>query len=128
MSVFRWPKDVMREAVGAYVNGVWVPGARSAVTTMASTQPVVVGRDLRALPEGRRSSDFIKIFTSDRLNVSADGEGVQPDIVIHDGYGYELISSSANQSRVINHFKYIGSRIFKFTSAADWLSGALRRP
>ena len=125
---FRKLKDVLREAAGTYANGVWAPGARSAVTTLASVQPVVMGQDMHALPEGRHLSDFVKLYTNDKLNVTADGEGVQPDIVIHEGYGYELVSIFANQSGVISHYKYIGSKVFKFTTTADWLSRALKRP
>lgn len=125
---FRKLKDVLREVAGTYTNGVWAPGARSAVTTLASVQPVVMGQDMHALPEGRHLSDFVKLYTNDKLNVTADGEGVQPDIIIHEGYGYELVSIFANQSGVISHYKYIGAKVFKFTTTADWLSGALRRP
>lgn len=125
---FRKLKDVLREAAGTYTNGVWAAGARSAVTTLASVQPVVMGQDMHALPEGRHLSDFVKLYTNDKLNVTADGEGVQPDIIIHEGYGYELVSIFANQSGVISHYKYIGSKVFKFTTTADWLSGALKRP
>jgi len=125
---FRKLKDVLREAAGTYTNGMWAPGARSAVTTLASVQPVVMGQDMHALPEGRHLSDFVKLYTNDKLNVTADGEGVQPDIIIHEGYGYELVSIFANQSGVISHYKYIGAKVFKFTTTADWLSGALKRP
>lgn len=125
---FRKLKDILREAAGTYTNGVWAPGARSALTTLASVQPVVMGQDMHALPEGRHLSNFVKLYTNDKLNVTADGEGVQPDIIIHEGYGYELVSIFANQSGVIGHYKYIGSKVFKFTKTADWLSGALKRP
>lgn len=125
---FRKLKDILREAAGTYTNGVWAPGARSALTTLASVQPVVMGQDMHALPEGRHLSDFVKLYTNDKLNVTADAEGVQPDIIIHEGYGYELVSIFANQSGVISHYKYIGSKVFKFTTTADWLSGALKRP
>ena len=125
---FRKQKDILREAVGAYTNGKWAPGARSALTTLASAQPVVMGQDMHALPEGRHLSDFVKLYTNDKLNVTADGEGVQPDIIIHEGYGYELVSIFANQSGLISHYKYIGAKVFKFTTTADWLSGALKRP
>ena len=125
---FRKLKDILREAAGTYTNGVWAPGARSVLTTLTSVQPVVMGQDMHALPEGRHLSHFVKLYTNDKLNVTADGEGVQPDIIIHEGYGYELVSIFANQSGVISHYKYIGSKVFKFTTTADWLSGALKRP
>lgn len=125
---FRKSKQVLREQAGAYISGSWVPGTRTVLTTSASAQPVVVGRDLKAVPEGRHMSDFIKLYTNDRLQVAADGEGIQPDIIVHEGYGYELVDMSPNQSNVINHFKFVGVKVFKFTTIADWLSGALKRP
>lgn len=125
---FRLPKDVLREANGVYTNGIWVPGARSVTTTMASSQPVVIGQDMQALPEGRHLSDFAKFYSADKLKLTADGEGVQPDVIVHQGYCYELVSIEANQSNVLNHYKYIGVKVFKFTTTADWLSGALKRP
>ena len=128
MSSFRKSKTLLRESAGTYTNGNWTPGARSNTTTMASAQPVVMGQDLQALPEGRHLSDFAKFYTNDRLQVTADGEGVQPDILVHEGYGYELTSIFTNQSGVISHHKYIGVKVFKFTTTADWLSGALKRP
>lgn len=125
---FRKPKAVLRESAGTYEGGHWIPGGRKALTTMASAQPVVMGQDLHALPEGRHLSDVAKFYTKDRLQVTADGEGVQPDIIVHEGYGYELTSIFTNQSGVISHYKYIGVKVFKFTSTSDWLSGALKRP
>lgn len=125
---FRLPKDVLREVAGAYVNGLWVAGARSALTTMASAQPVVIGQDMKALPEGRHLSEYAKFYSADRLQVTADGEGVQPDIIVHAGYAYELVSIDVNQSNVINHYKYIGVKVFKFTSLLDWTNGTTKRP
>lgn len=128
MGGFRKPKTILRESAGTYTDGVWSPGARSAFDTSASAQPIIMGQDLQALPEGRHLSDFVKFYDYARLQVTADGEGTQPDIIIHEGYGYELVSIFANQSGVIDHFKYIGSKVFKFTTTADWISGALKRP
>lgn len=124
---FRKPFTVLREGAGTYVDGNWAPAARTNTTTQASAQPVVMGQDLKALPEGRHLSDFAKFYSSDRLQVTEDGQGIQPDIIVHQGYGYELVSIFAHQSEVISHFKYIGVRVFKFTTTADWLSGALKR-
>lgn len=127
MSGFRTLRTLLREAVGTYNAGQWVPGARSTTTTLASVQPVTMGRDMRALPEGRRLSDFVKLYTYDRLKVTEECAGVQPDILIHDGFGYELVSVEANQSGLLNHYKYIAVKIFKFTSVADWTSGVTQR-
>jgi len=125
---FRLPKTVLRESAGSYVNGTWVAGARSTLTTYASCQPVVMGRDMQALPEGRRLSDCIKVYTDDKLQMTAEGDGIQPDCIVHGEFAYELVDCSSNQSGVINHYKYIAVKLFKFTSVDDWTSGATARP
>lgn len=127
MSFFRREKGILREAPGTYVAGIWVPGARSFTTAMLSGQPVVTGRDLVSLPEGRRATDFCKFYGADRLQIADDTTGTQPDIIVHDGIGYEVIDYSANQSGVIPHYKYIGVRVFQFTSKEAWLNGTLKR-
>lgn len=116
------------EAQGSYVNGVWVPGTRSVGSIMASIQPVVMGQDMASLPEGRRISDFVKIYTGTNLKVTDDGDGIQPDFVAYDGHCYELVSRYANQNAIISHYKYIAVRQMKFTNSSDWLSGAIVRP
>lgn len=128
MSSFRTPFTVLREAAGTYVGGVWTPGARSWLTVPMSGQPVVMGQDLKALPEGRHKSDFRKFYSGTELVSTQDGEGTQPDIIVDQGYGYEIVTLDAHQSNVISHFKYVGVKVFKFTSVGDWLSGALKRP
>lgn len=125
---FRKLKTVLTETAGSYVNGVWTPGTRSSSTILASVQPIDIPKDMQALPEGRHESDFVKAYTDTRLKVAADGEGVQPDIIVQEGYGYEIVAMSPNQSDVINHYKYVAAKIFKFTSTANWASGALARP
>ena len=124
---FRVARTVLTEASGAYVNGLWVAGTRSVGTTLASIQPIKMGQDMAALPEGRRISDFVKIYSSDRLKVTDDSDGIQPDFIVYDGYCYELVSISQNQNSVISHNKYIAVRQMKFTTAADWLSGVIIR-
>lgn len=131
MSSFRKPKKILREAVGSYVNGVWVPGARSVFTVQASVQPIrdTDGKqDIEPMPDGRHLADYFKVYSSTKLQVTADGENVQPDIIVQDGYGHEIMSIGKFQSDVISHYKYIAVKIFKYTSDADWLSGATVRP
>jgi hypothetical protein len=130
MSGFRKPYTVLREVAGGYVNGLFVAGARSVASVLMSAQPITDGRerDMVPLPEGRHLSDTMKFYTSERLFVTADGEGIQPDIVVVEGYGYELLAISIHQSGVINHYKFVGIKVFKFTTNADWIAGTLKRP
>lgn len=127
-SSFRKPKTLLTETPGAYVNGVFVPGVRGAGTLMCSAQPLANGEDLKPWPVGRHMSDFIKFYTDQELQVAADGENIQPDIIVHEGYGYEIVSDYKNRSDVINHYKYIGVKVFKFTTLLDWSNGVLKRP
>lgn len=128
MSSFRKNYLVLREGLGSYVNGKWVRGARSTLNVLASAQPVAMGHDMQVMPEGRHLSDYIKIYTDSRLNLAAQGENIQSDIFVFSGYGYELIDFFVNQSDVINHNKYIASKVIKFTSSLDWVNGILKRP
>jgi hypothetical protein len=127
MSRFRTARTAFRESAGNYVDGKWVAGSRSVITTLASIQPIVMGQDMQALPVGRHSSDYIKVYSSDKLQITADGTGIQPDIIIFFDFGYEIVSSFANQSNIINHYKYIAVKTVQFTSNADWLNGTTKR-
>lgn len=128
MSSFRKPITVLREAAGNYVNGVFVAGVRSTGLVNASVQPVKMGTDMQVLPEGRHMADFKKVYTSDRLQVAADGEGLQPDIIVHGGYAYEIVDMDENQSDVISHYRYLACKVFKYTNDAAWIAGTLKRP
>lgn len=124
----RSSRTVLIETAGSYVNGVWEPGTRSFASIMATIQPITMGQDMASLPEGRRISDFVKIYTGTNLKVTDDGEGIQPDFVVYDGHCYELVSRYANQNNIIPHYKYIAVRQMKFTNTSDWLSGDIVRP
>ncbi len=125
---FRKSFTVLKESTGSYVSGLWVAGAKSIEAIQASVQPITMGQDMDVLPEGRHLSDYVKFYTDTKLTTTRDGEGTQPDIIVFDGYGFEIVSQYKNQSGVISHYKYIASKVFKFTSTADWLSGVLVRP
>ena len=125
---FRTSKLVLRQATGGYVDGVWIGGSRSVLTTVASCQPASTKQDLLALPEGRQHSDLIKIYSDDRLQIAEEGLGLQPDCVVFDGVAFEIVSYFAHQSGVINHYKYMAVKSFRFTNEADWLAGAIGGP
>lgn len=128
MSTFRKPLSVLHETAGTYTNGVWSGGTRSVSSVQMSAQPLNSGQEMEALPEGRHLSESKKFYSSVKLKTTADGENIQPDIVVHGGYGYELVSAFDNQSGVINHYRYIGIKIFKISSTTDWTNGTLKRP
>lgn len=127
MSSFRKPKKVLRESTGSYVGGDWVPGSRSVTEALMSVQPVVMGQDIQVMPEGRHLSDYVKLYTSTELLITRDGEAMQSDIIVHEGYGFELMSAYPNRSGVISHYKYIATKVLKYTSDSDWLMNITER-
>ena len=123
---FRTLQKILSELPGAYINGYWVAGARSILAITASIQPVALGQDMESLPEGRRLSDFMKVYTDTKLKVT--DESTQPDLIVFDGFAYELVSVGKHQSGVIPHYKYTAVKAFKYTTDAAWLDGTLVRP
>lgn len=130
MSSFRKPVTVLTESNGGYVDGVWVAGSRSSSTIQASVQPVdrEGAKYLQSWAQGRHFSDMVKIYTDSILNIAQEDSGKQSDIVMANGYGYELKEIHFYQSGVINHFKYVGVKIFAITSASQWTNGTIKRP
>lgn len=109
MSSFRKPYTIQRPATGSYVNGVWVAGAATNVAIMATIQPVT-GEDMKTLPEGRRLSDYVKVYTS--TEVFPVSETIQqPDQLVWRGSTYECISVDVRQMDVIAHYKAIFSKV-----------------
>ena len=125
---FRKPYVIFRESAGGYADGAWSPGTRSVVTVQATMQPVKMGQDMDSLPEGRTLSNTRKLYTTASLQYTEQGDGIQPDIIVHGGWGYEVTSAEESDSGIISHNKYIAYRAFPVTTAADWLSGATIRP
>jgi hypothetical protein len=125
---FRRTYDVLREAAGSYVSGLWVAGAKSVIQIQASIQPVTE-QDLITAPEGRRISDMVKVYTSSDLQQGADGTGLQPDLIVWRGYAYEINSIAVRQMDVISHFKISATRRMAAGSgyAAAWVAGTLTR-
>lgn len=107
---FRRPQTITRVTAGAYVSGVWVPGVESPIQIMASIQPVT-GEDQITPPEGKRLSDFVKAYTDTDLQVLGEVEGLQPDRLTWRGSEYECVQADVRQMDVINHYKYIFSKV-----------------
>jgi hypothetical protein len=121
---------VLTELPGSYVGGKWHAGTRQSQIIQASVQPAKVGAgaDLEALPEGRRFSNAIKVYTTADLRVTNADTHTQPDLIVHDGFAYEIVSRAAYNSGVIDHKKYIAVQAMAYTSTADWIGGQMERP
>lgn len=107
---FRKPYVLIREMPGSYVDGEWVPGSPAPVNIMASIQPVT-GKDQITVPEGRRLTDFIKIYTDTEVLPVDEAASQQPDKLTWRGRDYECVQVDPRQMGVISHYKAIFSRI-----------------
>lgn len=107
---FRKPQTIKRLSAGGYVNGVWVDGTESTFTIQASVQPVT-GEDQVVIPAGKRLSDYVKAYTSTNLQVLGETTGLEPDRLVWRGKEYECISVDVRQMNVIDHYKYIFSKV-----------------
>lgn len=105
---FRSAQTIIRQTPGAYYHGEWAPGIESTVTIFGSVQPVG-GQELMALPEGRRTSEVVKLYTDVELNTSEISQ--QADRMMWRGHMYEISMKAPYQSNVINHFKYYATKI-----------------
>jgi hypothetical protein len=103
---FRKTQTIKRTVPGSYVNGVYVEGTETTLTIQASVQPMS-GNDLVAVPEGRRASDMVKLYTSTDLFSQGDaGSGQSPDRLTYRGKDYEIYTKEPNQMGVVSHYKY----------------------
>lgn len=84
---------VTRYATGAYSDGDWVEGASSALTVTANVQPMPPER-MQTLPEGRRGTAGIILFTDTALRTVSEDDQTSADAVTWDGYSWEVVEVS----------------------------------
>lgn len=108
---FRKPFTIIRKQPGQYVNGVFVDGEEVQQTIMATIQPLK-NEDMIDLPQGRRISDIVKVYTSEVLTTAEDnGADKQPDRIFWKDGWFEITSTGAFQMDVISHYRYFAIRI-----------------
>jgi len=105
MSMFRSAFTVKRMAAGTWVKGKFTEGAVTSFSIMASVQPLK-GKEIELLPEGRRQSQAVNIYTDTQLNTTT--ATTNPDILTAFGFDFEILTVEPWQSNVINHYKCIG--------------------
>ena len=108
MAIFRKAVTVKRQAAGAYVAGVWVPGAASQVTIQASVQPASA-EDMQRLPEGQRQTGAVKLYTSDTLLTSIGDQ--KADVVVTEQGEYEVSVADVWNNGLIPHKAYLCARV-----------------
>lgn len=114
MSSFRKPYTVVRRSPGSYVDGYWVEGSETNITIKASVQPLRMD-EIEALPEGKRSSSAVKVYSDVKLNpakqATGETQGVSADILLYAGSNWEIVACAAYQSGVIPHYKAYGVEV-----------------
>lgn len=103
--LFRRPYTVKRLAAGSYTNGIYADGSASTFTIYASVQPLK-GLEIMLLPENRRLSQAVKIFTSTLLNITSTAN---PDQILYNGNYFEVVSAEPWQceNKLVDHYRCI---------------------
>ena len=105
---FRQAVTVTRQPEGGYVDGVWQNDPAGTVAIKASVQPASA-EDMQRLPEGRRQTGAVKLFTNDTLLTE---KGAQKADVVNLPQGdYEVATAEEWVNGIIPHNAYICARI-----------------
>jgi hypothetical protein len=111
-----------RFAPGTYVKGVWVSGAEVVPTdnegnaiafSMVASIQRLTPNEMLALPEGQRTSEWIKIYTTTKLEKTIEENKTKGDIVSYDGDEFEVIKIEDWTRSPIPHYKVHAVRLLK---------------
>ena len=91
ISSFGSTVTITRYAAGSYVNGSYVAGATSSISATMSVQPMN-GRDLLLLPEGQRTRNFLKGYSSVVVYTADQAASKKADVVTVGSKNYEVHS------------------------------------
>lgn len=81
---------VTRTAAGTRALGRYTPGAVTTFTAEMGIEPAT-GRQLKDLPEGRRSDETVQIFCATQLLTTTPNN--EPDVITYRGEPWTVISS-----------------------------------
>jgi len=98
---------------GARVSGKWTESS-TATNITGSVQPLN-GKDLQFLPEGRRDTGLVKVYSNTALSVSIEGTDTPGDVVIWGGKKWEVIQELVFANGLIDHYKYLAAYIGEAT-------------
>lgn len=122
-NIFRKPQTILRVG-GSYDDaGRWVDGEVQKFTILASVQPLTLveyAAVMQALPEGRRTSKAVKIYTDVQLQVAqAETDtrpALNPDILLLDSAQYEIIATADYRTTTLKHYKYYATEKLEGTT------------
>lgn len=113
-SSFRRPIKIWRYAEKPVLgdDGRYTIADPTEMSIQASVQPLKA-TEMEALPEGRRGSRAVKVYSDTELLMVDQQSGQQPDQFEWLGRRYEVVGSDAFQSGVINHYRSYAVEVTK---------------
>lgn len=100
-----------RPAEGSYVGGRWVEtGTPTELSFKANVQPVSY-EELQRLPEGLRDKEMILLMTQTELRTAKQNDGTNPDVILWQGYEYQVQKVSAFLMGVSDHYEVYAMRV-----------------
>ena len=86
--------SVTRYAAGSYgSDGVYTPGATTALTINPAVVYVSTPKEILRLPEGQRTEEAITVFTREPLKTANDPSDTLPDVITYYGISYLVVLS-----------------------------------
>lgn len=100
---------VYESSTGSFVDGRYTAGSPTKGTFRGSVQPMPAreNRGFKDMPEGRVDIGRVRIYSSVPLKSGGEG-GPRGDVVVFEGFRYEIVKAIPNRMGLINHYKYIG--------------------
>lgn len=105
---------VRRDSVGGeWVDGEWVNATPVTITTLGNVQPSLNWNQMQMLDVGERTKQAIAIYCNDELMMASEGltNPRKPDIVLWDGYEWEVVRSMTYKMGILNHCEAIALRL-----------------
>lgn len=103
---FRRPYKVLTPAHSTLVNGVIVDGEMVESQAYFSVQSIKETQEIESLEAGRRLTDYRRLYSDDKLQITDDFDMAQPAIVVIEGFNYEVKHREPWQNGIISHYKY----------------------
>lgn len=104
---FRRPYKVLTPAPSTLVNGVIVDGEMVESQAYFSVQSIKDTQEIESLEAGRRLTDYRRLYSDDKLQITDDFDMAQPAIVVIDGFNYEVKHREPWQNGIISHYNYV---------------------
>lgn len=82
---------IVRSNPGTYENGRWTEGEKEVLTIIAVVQPLK-SHEMVRVPEGRRTTGALKVYTMSRLQTADVKKQVQPDRFCWHGDEFEILA------------------------------------